>query len=80
MNRTRMQSLLTLPGVFASVLPNLACPACWPAYAGLLTSVGAIRRSWRDSLRLDKREVGSFKIVGFPHVLRSEEIWSEKRL
>ena len=23
-----------------SMLPKLACPACWPAYAGLLTSVG----------------------------------------
>src|SRR5690348_603817 len=22
------------------MLPKLACPACWPAYAGLLTSVG----------------------------------------
>ena len=40
MNRTRRQSLLALPGVCVSVLPNLACPVCWPAYAGLLTSVG----------------------------------------
>ncbi len=40
MNRTRRQSLLALPGVCVSVLPNLACPACWPAYAGLLTSAG----------------------------------------
>jgi hypothetical protein len=22
------------------MLPKLACPACWPAYAGLLTSIG----------------------------------------
>src|SRR5713226_6448109 len=22
------------------MLPKLACPACWPAYAGLLTSLG----------------------------------------
>ncbi len=40
MNRIRRQRLLALPGVCVSVLPNLACPACWPAYAGLLTSVG----------------------------------------
>lgn len=34
------QGLLALPGVSVSMLPKLACPACWPAYAGLLTSVG----------------------------------------
>jgi hypothetical protein len=22
------------------MLPNLACPACWPAYLGLLSSIG----------------------------------------
>ncbi len=32
--------LLALPSVGVSLLPKLACPACWPAYAGLLTSVG----------------------------------------
>src|SRR5713101_7960802 len=34
------QGLLALPGVGVSLLPKLACPACWPAYAGLLSSVG----------------------------------------
>ncbi|SRR5258707_11656222 len=34
------QGLLALPGVGASLLPKLACPLCWPAYAGLLSSVG----------------------------------------
>ena len=34
------QGLLALPSVGVSLLPKLACPACWPAYAGLLTSVG----------------------------------------
>jgi hypothetical protein len=34
------QSLLALPSVGVSILPKLACPACWPAYAGLLSSVG----------------------------------------
>lgn len=34
------QGLVALPGVGVSILPKLACPACWPAYAGLLTSVG----------------------------------------
>jgi hypothetical protein len=33
-------SLATIPGVVFSFLPNLACPACWPAYAGLLSSLG----------------------------------------
>ncbi len=40
MNRTWKQSLLALPGLGVSMLPKLACPACWPAYAGLLSSVG----------------------------------------
>lgn len=34
------QGMLTLPSVGVSILPKLACPACWPAYAGLLTSIG----------------------------------------
>ncbi len=34
------QGLLALPGIGVSILPKLACPACWPAYAGLLTSAG----------------------------------------
>lgn len=29
-----------LPTVGAAFLPKLACPACWPAYAGLLSSLG----------------------------------------
>ena len=40
MSRTWRQALLALPGVGVSMLPKLACPACWPAYAGLLSSVG----------------------------------------
>lgn len=29
-----------LPAVGVAMLPNLTCPACWPAYAGLLSSFG----------------------------------------
>lgn len=29
-----------LPAVGVSLLPKLACPACWPAYAGLLSAFG----------------------------------------
>jgi len=29
-----------LPGTAFALLPKLACPLCWPAYAGLLSSVG----------------------------------------
>lgn len=32
--------MLAAPGIGISLLPKLACPACWPAYAGLLASVG----------------------------------------
>ena len=33
-------SLATLPGIGTSLLPAGLCPACWPAYAGLLSSLG----------------------------------------
>ncbi len=29
-----------LPGIGAALLPKATCPACWPVYAGLLSSVG----------------------------------------
>jgi len=39
--RTRLLSTLAvLPGTLAALLPALTCPACWPAYAGLLSSLG----------------------------------------
>src|SRR3989442_1659549 len=40
MNRTWKQTLVSIPGIGISLLPKLACPLCWPAYAGLLSSVG----------------------------------------
>jgi len=40
MSRTWKQNLWTIPGIGVSLLPKLACPLCWPAYAGLLSSVG----------------------------------------
>ena len=40
MKRVLKQGLLALPGVGVSLLPKLTCPICWPAYAGLLSSVG----------------------------------------
>ena len=29
-----------LPTIGVALLPKLTCPACWPAYAGLLSSLG----------------------------------------
>ncbi len=29
-----------MPAILVALLPKLACPACWPAYAGLLSAVG----------------------------------------
>lgn len=40
MNSSWKTGLLTLPSIGVSILPKLACPVCWPAYAGLLSSVG----------------------------------------
>ena len=34
------RSFGVLPGIAFSLLPKLACPACWPAYAGLLSTLG----------------------------------------
>lgn len=38
-SRWRLNAAM-LPSVGAAFLPKLACPACWPAYAGLLSSLG----------------------------------------
>ncbi len=40
MSRAWRQPLVAIPGISVSLLPKLACPLCWPAYAGLLSSVG----------------------------------------
>ncbi len=40
MSRAWKQTLVAIPGIGVSLLPKLACPLCWPAYAGLLSSVG----------------------------------------
>lgn len=40
MHRTWKQSLIAAPVVGIALLPKLACPFCWPAYAALLSSVG----------------------------------------
>jgi len=33
-------SLGALPAIGAALLPKVACPACWPAYAGVLSAFG----------------------------------------
>ncbi len=39
-HRVWKQNLYAAPGIGLSLLPKIACPACWPAYAGLLSSIG----------------------------------------
>jgi len=34
------ETLVALPAVVMALLPKLACPACWPAYAGVLSALG----------------------------------------
>src|SRR5438067_6138453 len=34
------QGLVGLPGITVSLLPKLMCPACWPAYAGIVSALG----------------------------------------
>jgi hypothetical protein len=38
--RTWRQGLLTIPGIGVALLPKLACPLCWPLYAGIVSSLG----------------------------------------
>jgi hypothetical protein len=39
--RTSLRSIVaTLPAVGAAALPKLTCPACWPAYSGVLSAMG----------------------------------------
>ncbi len=38
--RTWLNVLAVLPSIGVAMLPNLVCPACWPAYAGLLGAIG----------------------------------------
>ncbi len=37
---TFKQTVAALPGIGVSLLPKLMCPACWPAYAGLVSALG----------------------------------------
>ena len=37
---TWRRAVAVLPGMGVSLLPKLTCPLCWPAYAGLLSTVG----------------------------------------
>ncbi len=39
-NLTFKQTVAALPGIGVSLLPKLMCPACWPAYAGLVSALG----------------------------------------
>ncbi len=39
-NRVWKQNLYAAPVIGLSKLPKIAFPACWPAYAGLLSSIG----------------------------------------
>ena len=39
-HRVWKQNLHAAPGIGLSMLPKSACPACWPAYAGVLSSIG----------------------------------------
>lgn len=36
----RRRALASLPAVGVAFLPGVACPACWPLYAGALSSLG----------------------------------------
>jgi mercuric ion transport protein len=37
---TWKQTLVAVPGIGMSLMPKLVCPACWPAYASIVSSLG----------------------------------------
>ncbi len=37
---TFRRTMGALPGVRVSLLPKPMCPACWPAYAGIISALG----------------------------------------
>ena len=39
-NFTWRRFIAVLPGMMVALLPKAVCPACWPVYAGLLSSLG----------------------------------------
>jgi hypothetical protein len=39
-SRSPWRGFAVLPGIGSALLPKVACPACWPAYAGFLSSLG----------------------------------------
>src|SRR3954467_6622243 len=39
-NTPLKQAIVALPGIGVSLLPKLMCPACWPAYAGVVSAIG----------------------------------------
>lgn len=38
--RSRVSGFALVPGVLIALLPKVTCPACWPAYAGVLSALG----------------------------------------
>lgn len=41
MTRSRIGGIIaTIPAIGVAFLPKIACPVCWPAYAGLLSAMG----------------------------------------
>lgn len=48
-SRAPFSVLVALPGVLLAALPVVACPACWPGYAGALSALGLpflMRAAW----------------------------------
>jgi len=55
--RSLTGGLAALAGIGPALLPNLTCPACWPVYAGLLSTLGL-------GFLLDERWLLPLTIVG----------------
>lgn len=67
-NSSWKYTILTASGVGVALLPKLICLMCWPAYAGIVSSVGT-RRPHRDQVTPphDRRMSGGQRRSGVEH-------------
>gem|GEM_PF-4625209 len=69
-----LTSIVALPAIAISLLPSVTCPACWPAYAALLSSVGVSVVATNARLKQKQRR----KILKRPPMLPSKGDSREK--
>src|SRR6266851_2829435 len=73
MNRAWKQSLMTLPGVGVSILPKLACPACWASLCGNPNPPCTVLSGCLLSLRYGMRGRATHHLAKWQHAPAANE-------